>query len=91
MLHLWVEKDKEGATGNALERALNTIGRQDIIQRCIYTMKEVTDVTERQVALEHLERGRSQLNRSILLKCPCYVLLCPDNLRIDQLKAVMCV
>ena len=60
MLHLWIERNKDAATGNQLERALKAIGRDDIIQRCIYTYKEVTDVTEMRVAKEHLQAATAQ-------------------------------
>ena len=57
MLHLWVSKNKDAASGNALERALKAIGREDIIQKCIYTIEDVTDVTEKQTAKSFLDPG----------------------------------
>jgi len=36
MLHLWVEKLGIRATGSELERALKKIGRDDVIDHCIY-------------------------------------------------------
>lgn len=50
MLHLWVEKNQENASGNVLERALKCIRREDIIHRCIRSVEEVTDVSEKQAA-----------------------------------------
>jgi ankyrin len=55
MLHLWVEKNRNEATGNALERALKAIRREDIINKCIRTMEEVTDVSEKRAAKAQLE------------------------------------
>jgi hypothetical protein len=55
MLHLWVEKSRNEATGNALERALKAIRREDIINRCIRTMEEVTDVSEKLAAKAQIE------------------------------------
>lgn len=55
MLHLWVEKNRSEATGNALERALKAIRREDIINKCIRTMEEVTDVCEKRAAKAQIE------------------------------------
>jgi len=55
VLHKWIEKNKENATGNELERALKRIGRDDIINRCMRNVEEVTDETEKQQALVFLE------------------------------------
>ena len=57
MLHLWVEKNRGGATGNALERALRIIRREDIIHKCIRTVEEVTDVNEKETAKAQLDSG----------------------------------
>ena len=54
MLHLWVEKNRENATGNVLEKALKCIRRDDIIHKCIRTLEKVTDVTEKQAAKAQL-------------------------------------
>jgi Death domain len=54
MLHLWVEKNRENATGNVLERALKCIRREDIIHKCIRTVEEVTDVSEKEAAKAQL-------------------------------------
>ena len=56
-LHLWVQSSgSEGrATGNDLERALKVIGRDDVIRRCMYNIKEVTDSTEKAVARGYLD------------------------------------
>jgi hypothetical protein len=55
VLHLWVEKNKEHATGNELERALKRINREDIIDHCMRNLKVVTDEAEKQQALAFLE------------------------------------
>jgi len=55
VLHKWIEKNKDDATGNELERALKRINREDIINQCMHNVEEVTDETEKQQALAHLE------------------------------------
>lgn len=57
MLHLWIEKNKDGASGNALERSLRAIKRDDIITKCICSVEEVTDVKEKQVAKTYFNSG----------------------------------
>ena len=54
MLHKWVEKNADGATGNILERALKNIGREDIIHKCIHSVEQVTDDSEKQTARAQL-------------------------------------
>jgi len=55
MLHKWVEKSgAAAATGNVLERALNNIGRQDIIDKCIHNVEHVTDDSEKLTAKAQL-------------------------------------
>ena len=56
MLHLWVQKNGENATGNSLERALRKIGREDVIRKCMYNIEEVTDEVERAVAKVHIDQ-----------------------------------
>jgi len=55
VLHKWIEKSKDNATGNELERALKRINREDIINRCMHNVEEVTDEDEKQQALAFLE------------------------------------
>jgi len=55
VLHKWIEKNQENATGNELERALKRIGREDIINQCMRNVEEVTDEQEKQQALVFLE------------------------------------
>jgi len=55
MLHLWVQKCGERATGNNLERALKQIGREDVISRCMHNIKEVTDIEEKAAARVYLD------------------------------------
>jgi len=56
-LHLWVQSSGPlgKATGNDLERALKVIGRNDVIRRCMYNIKEVTDSAEKAVARGYLD------------------------------------
>ena len=44
-------------TGNELERALRKIGREDVINKCMYNVEEVTDELERAVAKEQLDQA----------------------------------
>lgn len=55
MLHLWVQKNENQATGNDLERALKQIGRDDVIASCMCNVKEVTDLAEKAVARVYLD------------------------------------
>ena len=59
MLHLWVQSSGRRATGNDIERALTVIGRSDVIRRCMYNVKEVTDVDEKAVAKGYLDKSTS--------------------------------
>ncbi|XP_035714744.1 ankyrin-3 isoform X3 [Folsomia candida] len=57
MLRLWMQQAGDRATGNTLEKALDSIGRGDIIKHCIGNIAPVTDASEKllaqsQVALE---------------------------------------
>lgn len=56
-LHMWVQSSStQGrATGNDLEKALKVIGRADVIRRCIFNVKEVTDSAEKAVARGYLD------------------------------------
>ena len=63
MLHLWVKNKQTAASGNVLHRALKTIGREDIIRKCLTNMSEVTDDLEKAVAKLELEKGDYSLNR----------------------------
>ena len=54
MLHKWVEKNGDAATGNVLERALKNIQREDIIHKCIHCVEEVTDDSEKLAAKAQL-------------------------------------
>ena len=57
MLHTWVERKKQHATGNALERALKVVGREDVLSKCMYNIRQVTDQGEMAVAKEYLDAG----------------------------------
>nr|XP_022319716.1 ankyrin-2-like isoform X13 [Crassostrea virginica] len=46
MLSLWKEKKGEQATGNELERALRSIKREDVVQKCMYNVECITDEVE---------------------------------------------
>ena len=55
VLHKWIEKNKENATGNELERALQRINRDDIVNQCMHNVEEVTSEEEKRQALAFLE------------------------------------
>jgi len=65
MLHLWVQSSDRRATGNDLEMALDVIGRADVIRRCMYNVKEVTDVNEKAVAKGYLDKSTSHHDDSV--------------------------
>ncbi|XP_076454790.1 uncharacterized protein LOC143289416 isoform X40 [Babylonia areolata] len=46
MLQLWVQKNQEKATGNALENALQRINREDVVKKCMYNTEVVDDEVE---------------------------------------------
>ncbi|KAK7506475.1 hypothetical protein BaRGS_00002587, partial [Batillaria attramentaria] len=46
MLQLWVQKNREKATGNALESALQKINREDVVKKCMYNTELVDDEVE---------------------------------------------
>ncbi|XP_063445928.1 ankyrin-2-like isoform X42 [Mytilus trossulus] len=46
MLQLWVDKDTEPNKGQALERALIKINREDVVKKCIYNVENVEDEME---------------------------------------------
>jgi ankyrin len=43
--------------GNTLEKALRKIGRDDIVNQCIYNVELVTDDVEKAVAKVHLDQS----------------------------------
>lgn len=43
-------------TGNTLEKALNKIGREDIVNKCIFNVELVTDDVEKAVARVRLDQ-----------------------------------
>ncbi|XP_056019553.1 ankyrin-2-like isoform X16 [Ostrea edulis] len=46
MLSLWKEKKGDQATGNELERALRSIKREDVVQKCMYNVETIQDEVE---------------------------------------------
>jgi len=60
VLHKWIEKNKENATGNELERALQRINRDDIVNQCMHNVEEVTSEEEKQQALVFLEGAQTE-------------------------------
>ena len=61
MLHLWVQKNGENATGNDLERGLRKIGREDVIKNCMYNVEDVTDDEEKEAAMMQLDTGFDEI------------------------------
>nr|CAH7736992.1 unnamed protein product [Callosobruchus chinensis] len=57
MFRLWLRQKANKATGNKLEQALNKIGRQDIVNKCICNVELVTDDMEKALAKLHLDQS----------------------------------
>ncbi|XP_067209228.1 ankyrin-3 isoform X13 [Linepithema humile] len=55
MFKLW-QNNGNKATGNTLEKALNKIGREDIVNKCIFNVELVTDDVEKAVARVRLDQ-----------------------------------
>ena len=55
MLRLWLNTEGNKATGNALEKALNQCDRQDIVNKCMFNVEQVTDNFEKRRAENELE------------------------------------
>ena len=54
MLRLWLNTEGNKATGNALEKALKKCDREDIVDKCMFNVKMVTDNDEAQMAQSEL-------------------------------------
>ena len=50
MLRLWLNTEGNKATGNALEKALKNCDREDIVDKCMFNVKMVTDDCEQEEA-----------------------------------------
>ncbi|XP_046813612.1 ankyrin-3-like isoform X14 [Vespa crabro] len=55
MFKVW-QSNGNKATGNTLEKALNKIGREDIVNKCIFNVELVTDDVEKAVARVQLDQ-----------------------------------
>ncbi|XP_006619672.1 ankyrin-3-like isoform X1 [Apis dorsata] len=55
MLKVW-QSNGNKATGNTLEKALNKIGRDDIVKKCIFNVELITDDVEKAVARVRLDQ-----------------------------------
>ncbi|XP_076296315.1 uncharacterized protein LOC143216793 isoform X5 [Lasioglossum baleicum] len=55
MLKIW-QKDGNKVTGNSIDKALNKIGREDIVKKCIFNVELVTDDVEQAVARVRLDQ-----------------------------------
>ena len=51
---MWLNTEGNKATGNALEKALKKCDREDIVDKCMFNVKMVTDNDEAQKAQEEL-------------------------------------
>merc|ERR1719460_716838 len=54
MLRLWLNTEGNKATGNALEKALKQCDREDIVDKCMFNVKMVTDNDEAEIAQSEL-------------------------------------
>jgi len=57
MLRLWLNTEGNRATGNNLEKALRKCDREDIIEKCVFNVEQVTDTSEQVHAAEELEEA----------------------------------
>lgn len=55
MLRLWLNTEGNKATGNALEKALKQCDREDIVNKCMFNVEQVTDNFEKRRAENELE------------------------------------
>ncbi|KAL7728834.1 hypothetical protein ACLKA6_004183 [Drosophila palustris] len=55
ILRLWLTQQGSRATGNSMSQALNKIGRDDIVEQCMYNLEPVTDRLERGLATARME------------------------------------
>ncbi|XP_055875838.1 uncharacterized protein LOC106059375 isoform X48 [Biomphalaria glabrata] len=56
MLHFWLQKNGDKATGNELENALRRINRDDVVRKCMYNIERVEDEAEVEVARAIIEQ-----------------------------------
>ncbi|XP_017869043.1 PREDICTED: ankyrin-3 isoform X1 [Drosophila arizonae] len=59
MLRLWLKQEGNRATGNTLSQALNKIGREDIVEKCIFNLELVTDQLERGLATTRMQHDHT--------------------------------
>ncbi|XP_030246408.1 ankyrin-3-like [Drosophila navojoa] len=59
MLRLWLKQEDNHATGNAMSQALNKIGREDIVEKCIFNLELVTDQLERGLATARMQHDHT--------------------------------
>lgn len=59
MLRLWLKQEGNRATGNAMSQALNKIGREDVVEKCIFNLELVTDQLERGLATERMQHDQT--------------------------------
>ena len=60
MLRYWLKSRGSDATGNCLQQALRKIGKENIVQTCVFNIEWVTDAAEEEVAKARLtSRGGS--------------------------------
>ncbi|XP_017853571.1 ankyrin-3 isoform X2 [Drosophila busckii] len=81
MLRLWLNQEGVRATGNAMAQALNRIGRNDIVDMCIFNLQPVTDKVEHGMATARIQQ------QNVELMPVCHSADLPDLTRnIDILK-----
>ncbi|KAH8272484.1 hypothetical protein KR044_009475, partial [Drosophila immigrans] len=55
MLRFWMSQNGSTATGNLMSKALNQIGRDDIVEQCMFNLHPVTDQLERGLATVRMQ------------------------------------
>ncbi|XP_064537491.1 ankyrin-3 [Drosophila montana] len=81
MLRLWLKQEGPRATGNAMAQVLNKIGRNDIVEQCIFNLELVTDKLERGLATARLQQN--QTNQTVVHHLSDGL---NETLNIDQLS-----
>ncbi len=64
MLRFWLNTQGNRATGNTLEKALQRIERDDIVEQCIFNVEPVVDEEEQAEAMAVLKQVRTNLDRN---------------------------
>ncbi|XP_060661069.1 ankyrin-3 isoform X1 [Drosophila nasuta] len=62
MLRLWMSQNSSTATGNSMSQALDQMGRNDIVEQCMFNLHPVTDQLERGLATMRMQSPQHELS-----------------------------